>query len=157
MQDGTGGNGRLVAVVVTHRRLAQLQVTLPALLAAPRAALAAVVVVDNASDDGTPDWLATQTDPRLHVLRLDRNTGGAGGFEAGMRHAMAHHGPDWLVVMDDDARPDPGALAAFQALDLDGWDGIAAAVRHPDGTLCEMNRPTLNPFWHRAPRPAPCA
>ena len=40
MQDGTGGNGRLVAVVVTHRRLAQLQVTLPALLAAPRAALA---------------------------------------------------------------------------------------------------------------------
>ena len=149
MQNGTGGNGRLVAVVVTHQRLEQLRVTVPALLASGPGDLAAVVVVDNASDDGTPDWLATQTDPRLHVLRLDRNTGGAGGFEAGMRHAMAHHGPDWLVVMDDDARPDPGALAAFQALDLDGWDGIAAAVRHPDGTLCEMNRPTLNPFWHK--------
>ena len=25
---------------------------------------------------------------------------------------------------------------------------IAAAVRHPDGTLSEMNRCGLNPFWH---------
>ena len=149
MQNGTGGNGRLVAVVVTHQRLEQLRVTVPALLASGPGDLAAVVVVDNASDDGTPDWLATQTDPRLHVLRLPRNLGGAGGFAAGLRHAMDTLDPDWLVVMDDDARPEPGALAAFQTLELAGWDGIAAAVRHPDGTLCEMNRPTLNPFWHK--------
>lgn len=140
---------RLVAVVVTHNRLAQLQVTLPALLAAPADDLAAVLVVDNASDDGTGDWLAGQSDPRLSVLRSATNIGGAGGFENGLRHAVAHLSPDWVVVMDDDARPEPGALAAFHALDTGGLDGLAAAVFHPDGTLCEMNRPTLNPFWHK--------
>ncbi len=149
MQDQMGENGRLVAVVVTHRRLAQLQVTLAALLVAPARDLAGVVVVDNASGDGTAAWLATQQDPRLTVLTLPENCGGAGGFEAGMRQAMASMAPDWIVVMDDDARPEPGALAAFQALDLSGYDGFAAAVRHPDGTLCEMNRPTFNPFWHK--------
>ncbi len=149
MQSEQGANGRLVAVVVTHRRLAQLQVTLRALLAAAPGDLAAVLVVDNASDDGTPEWLAAQQDARLTVLRSAVNLGGAGGFEAGMRRAMETLSPDWIVVMDDDARPEPGALATFQALDLTGYDGLAAAVRHPDGTLCEMNRPTFNPFWHK--------
>ncbi|MCA2011482.1 glycosyltransferase [Cereibacter sphaeroides] len=145
----TGAQGRLVAVVVTYRRLEQLQVTLPALLAQAEEDLAAILVVDNASGDGTGAYLAAQQDPRVHVLTLPQNGGGAGGFEAGMRHAMTHLAPDWIVVMDDDARPAPGAMAAFHALDLDGYDGFAAAVRHPDGTLCEMNRPTFNPFWHK--------
>lgn len=145
----TGRKARLVAVVVTCNRLAQLQVTLPALLAAPAEDLAAVLVVDNASDDGTAAWLGAQTDPRLNILSSATNLGGAGGFETGLRHAVAHLHPDWLVVMDDDARPEPGALAAFHALDLSGIDGLAAAVFHPDGTICEMNRPTLNPFWHK--------
>ena len=150
MQSSTEvGNGRVVAVVVTHRRLAQLRVTLPALLASQPRDLSAVLVVDNASDDGTPEWLAAQSDPRLSVLRLDENRGGAGGFEAGMRAAIRDLSPDWIVVMDDDARPEPGAMAAFQALDLRGYDGFAAAVRHPNGALCEMNRPTFNPFWHK--------
>jgi len=142
-------NGRVVAVVVTHRRLAQLRITVTALLAQPDWALAAILVVDNASDDGTAAWLAGIADPRLHVVHSQRNLGGAGGFEMGMRRAMETLSPDWIVVMDDDARPEPGALAAFHALDLSGHDGFAAAVRHPDGTLCEMNRPTHNPFWHK--------
>lgn len=140
---------RLVAVVVTYCRLAQLQTTLRALLDHPPGALGAVLVVDNASDDGTPEWLDTLSDPRLTVLRSEVNLGGAGGFERGMRHAMAHLSPDWIVVMDDDGRPEPGALSVFHALNLAGYDGFAAAVRHPDGTICEMNRPTLNPFWHK--------
>lgn len=142
-------NDRLVAVVVTHCRLAQLQTTLGALLAQPARDLAAVLVVDNASDDGTPDWLASQGDARLTVVRSDTNLGGAGGFERGMREAMERLTPDWIVVMDDDARPEAGAFAAFHALDLSGYDGVAAAVRHPDGTICDMNRPTYNPFWHK--------
>jgi len=142
--------GRLVAVVVTHDRPAQLKTTVTALLAAPPADLAALLVVDNASEPPAAVTLRDLSDPRLSVLRLASNLGGAGGFEAGMRHAVTQLAPDWLVLMDDDARPEPGALAAFHRLDLTGWDAIAAAVRHPDGTLCEMNRPTLDPF--RRPR-----
>ncbi len=140
---------RLVAVVVAHNRLEHLKATLNALLDSPPALLAAVLVVDNACDDGTGAWLATVQDPRLHVMRSSVNLGGAGGFETGLRHAVAELSPDWLVVMDDDARPTPGALAAFHAMDLDSWDAVAGAAYHPDGSICEMNRPTFNPFWHR--------
>jgi GT2 family glycosyltransferase len=52
--------------------------------------------------------------------------------------------------MDDDARPEPGALGAFrdQAPAMDGWEALAAGVFYPDGAICEMNRPSRNPFWH---------
>ncbi|MGI3171694.1 glycosyltransferase [Pseudooceanicola sp. C21-150M6] len=144
------GAGRLVAVVVTYNRLDKLRPTLAALLATPGTELAAVVLVDNASTDGTEDWLAGQTDPRLTVLRPATNLGGAGGFAMGMAQAQALHDPDWMVLMDDDARPAEGGLAAFHALDLSRWDAVAAAVYFPDGRICEMNRPSRNPFWHGA-------
>lgn len=140
---------RLVAVVVTHDRLAKLQVTLARLLAASPADLDAVVVVENASSDGTAEWLARQEDPRLHVLALPDNRGGAGGFEAGMRWAVTRFDPAWLVLMDDDARPAPGALAAFHTLPDNRWDAVAAAVYFPDGALCPVNRPSYNPFGGR--------
>lgn len=50
--------------------------------------------------------------------------------------------------MDDDWRPEPDPFDAFRALDLAGWDAIGAAVLHPGGSICEMNRPYRNPFWH---------
>lgn len=140
----------LVAVVVTHNRLEKLQVTLARLLATAPQHLAAVLVVDNFSDDGTAGWLADQDDTRLYVLTSSANIGGAGGFEMGMRQAVARFDPDWIVVMDDDARPLPGALAAFHDADRSSHDAWAAAVRHPDGRICDINRPSVNPFWHRA-------
>lgn len=145
------GAGRLVAVVVTYNRLDKLRITLARLLDAPAAELEAVLVVDNASTDGTADWLATQDDSRLVVHRAAVNGGGAGGFETGMRLAMERFDPDWLVVMDDDARPAPGALAAFHATDRSGAEAWGAAVYYPgpDKRICDMNRPAVNPFWHR--------
>ena len=137
----------LVALVVTHNRLGQLQRTVQRLLESDPAHLQAVVICDNASTDGTGAWLAGFGDPRLDVLRLATNGGGAAGFEAGMRHAVARYDPDWLVVMDDDGRPHPGALARFHDLDVSRWDAVAAAVYTPGGAICEMNRPSRNPFW----------
>lgn len=140
----------LVAVVVTHNRLAQLRRTLGRLLDSGPDMLAAVLVVDNASSDGTGGWLADRDDPRLEVVTSPRNLGGAGGFELAMREAVARFNPDWILLMDDDGRPEPGALAAFHARDRSGWDAWAAAVRHPDGRICDINRPSINPFWNRA-------
>lgn len=144
----------LVAVVVTHNRQAQLQQTLDRLLASSADDLAAVVVVDNASTDGTAACLRACADARLRVETLPTNQGGAGGFAHGMRMARSLYDPDWIVVMDDDARPEADCLRRFRdsAEDgrLSGLDGVAAAVRHPDGAICRMNRPTLNPFAHPA-------
>lgn len=139
----------LIAVVVTYNRLPHLKATVARLLEAELAHLDRVLVVDNASTDGSHDWLASVADPRLSVLRLPENSGGAGGFEAGMRHAQAHWDPDWMVLMDDDGYPAPGALKSFHDADLDGIEAAAAAVYFPDGRICEMNRPSRNPFWHR--------
>jgi len=147
-QDQQAAAGRLVAVVVTYNRLDHLRLTLSRLLESPPGLLEAVVVVDNASTDGTGAWLDAQDDPRLAVLRQAMNLGGAGGFEAGMRHATERFDPDWIVVMDDDARPEPGALAAFHASDPVQWDAVAGAVYYPDGRICDMNRPSVNPFWN---------
>lgn len=140
--------GRLVAVVVTFNRLDKLQDTVVRLLESPAAELAALVVVDNASTDETAAWLADQSDARLDVVTSAVNRGGAGGFEMGLRRAVELHDPDWLVVMDDDARPAPGALAAFHAQPRPRDTALAAAVYFPDGRICEMNRPSVNPFWN---------
>lgn len=139
---------KLAAVVVTYNRLDELKITLARLR---DEAVDHIVVADNASGDGTAAWLADQDDPRLHVITLSDNRGGAGGFEAGMAAARDQFDPDWIVLMDDDARPCPGALAVFrdETANLDPDTGaVAAAVFYPDGALCEMNRPSRNPFWH---------
>lgn len=137
----------IAALVVTHDRLAKLRVTVARLLAED---LDHVVVFDNASGDGTAEWLAGLADPRLTVLRHPQNLGGAGGFARGLRHVAEVLDPDWTVVMDDDGRPVAGCIARFRALDLTGWDAVGAAVLTPQGNVCEMNRPYRNPFWHRA-------
>ena len=136
---------RIAAVVVTHNRRAQLAQTVERLL---EEGVDHLIVVDNASADGTRDWLAGLGDARLQVIALADNRGGAGGFAEGMRQAVAQLDPDWILVMDDDARPEPGTLLRFRAMALAGVGAVAAAVYKTDGGICDMNRPSLNPFWH---------
>lgn len=142
--------GRLVAVVVTFNRLAQLEVTVARLLQATPDALEKLIVINNASTDDTKAWLAAQTDARLVIHDSSKNLGGAGGFEIGMRLAAERFDPDWILVMDDDARPAPDALAVFQSHPRDGAIAWAAAAYFPGGGICDMNRPSLNPFWDGA-------
>ncbi len=140
---------RVAVVVVTYNRKAQLRRTVQRLLADD---IDDLVIVDNASTDGSTDFLWQIDDPRLHVIALPQNRGGAGGFEHGLREAVASYDPDWCLVMDDDARPEPGTLARFRreagALSAQGWEALAAGVFYPDGNICEMNRPSRNPFWN---------
>lgn len=137
----------VAALVVTHNRLDKLRTTLARLLGED---LDHILVFNNNSDDGTGGFLEEMVDPRLRVVHSGRNLGGAGGFEQGLRQAMRDLRPDWIVVMDDDGRPCPGAVARFRGMDLGPWDAIGAAVLTPSGAVCEMNRPYRNPFWHAA-------
>lgn len=137
----------LVAVVVTFNRLDKLKNTIAALL---EQTCDAIVVVDNCSTDGTRDWLAEEAKRHAHldVVLARENRGGAGGFETGVAHALETYDPDWMVLFDDDAYPKPGAFESFLKSDLSNVDSAAAAVRFPNGRICEMNRPSENPFWH---------
>lgn len=136
---------RLAAVVVTYNRLEQIRRTLSRLLTEP---CERIYIIDNGSTDGTREWLAELVDDRVRVILTASNLGGAGGFELGMRRATREDDPDWVVIMDDDARPYAGCLGQFLRADLSAWDAVSAAVFLGDGRICEMNRPTLNPFWH---------
>jgi len=114
----------------------------------------ALVVVDNGSSDGTREWLAEQESKHLHPVLLKENQGGAGGFATGLAYVRDNFDPDWVLLMDDDARPLPGAISAFNAIDLHACDAVVAAVFLPDGSISDMNRPLRNPFllnrnWRR--------
>ncbi len=104
--------GRVCAIVVAYNRAALLRECLMA-LRAQTPPPGALLVVDNASTDGTRAMLRAEF-PGATVLALAANGGGAGGFHAGMKWAYAQ-GYDWLWVMDDDARPAPDCLARLLA------------------------------------------
>ena len=138
----------ICAVVVTHDRRELLRECLAALQGQTRRC-DEILVIDNASSDGTGEMLAADF-PAVNVRRLDTNEGGAGGFYEGMRGAY-DGGFDWLWVMDDDTIPTPTALERL----LEGRDtasrlgeapvALASKVVWTDGRLHPMNgaRPAL--------------
>ena len=137
----------VVAVVVTYNRRELLQTTLAGIAAGIRVP-DAVVVVDNASTDGTAGYLRDYQGPLVtDVVTLNTNVGGAGGFVVGMERALLDHGADHVWIMDDDTEPQPAALA--EALDVssayeketgDTPAFIASRVVWTDGRDHPMNR-----------------
>ncbi len=99
---------RVVAVVVTWNRKELLARNLRAVLAQTRS-VDEILVVDNASTDGTPEMLAAEF-PTVRVVRLAGNAGAAGGMHVGAREGLAL-GADWLWLMDDDGVPAATCLA----------------------------------------------
>ena len=146
-------SARVVAVVVAYNRRDLLAEVLAA-LAVQESRVARVVVVDNASTDGSAD-VARAAGESVDLVELPRNTGGAGGFAAGMAVALADHGPDWLWLMDDDTVPGPGALRELLAAAAD-TDSVVAGSRVEwfDGTEHPMNTPRAKPFATRGEREA---
>lgn len=95
------------AVVVTCNRWSCLQQCLES-LKNQTVSLSNVVVLDNASADGTREAVAEHF-PWVTYIRMEENIGGAGGFSEGIRIAY-EKGYDWLWIMDDDAVPRLDAL-----------------------------------------------
>jgi GT2 family glycosyltransferase len=96
---------RVVALVVTHNRKELLVECLRALLNQWQR-LQKILVIDNASTDGTQELLAETgllSEYLILYHRLPKNLGGAGGFETGMRLAYEELDWDWIWLMDDDA------------------------------------------------------
>jgi rhamnopyranosyl-N-acetylglucosaminyl-diphospho-decaprenol beta-1,3/1,4-galactofuranosyltransferase len=131
---------RIVAVVVTHDRRELLQRLVRALL--DIAGLEEVLVVDNASDDGTGEWLAALGEGRVLGRTLADNTGGAGGFHEGLRWAV-ERGADLLWLMDDDGLPEPDCLDTLvrYAGDLDLWGPVVVDEARPDRLVFPIRKP----------------
>jgi GT2 family glycosyltransferase len=140
---------RVVAVVVTWNRRELLQESLAAVRGQSWAP-ATIVVVDNASTDGTTELLgsAYATELGLDVVHLRENTGGAGGFAVGVERALVHHA-DLVWLLDDDTVPSPTAAEELVRVWQEYPDGrpavLASKVVWSDGRDHPMNTPRPKP------------
>ena len=142
------------ALVLTRNRR---ELLLECLAALDRQAVpvSRIVVIDNASTDGTE---ASVRDlglgDRLVYRRLERNVGSAGGYSYGVEVARELPDVDWIWVMDDDAEP-PGdslerLLAAPAAADP-GTAALASAVVVPGGEVDTLHRGFTGRFLRALP------
>jgi len=140
---------RVCAVVVTYNRKDLLLECLEALRKQTRP-LEGMLIVDNASTDGTPETLLDSgyigelpptgiSEPwehehemknlhdgnplRVYYVRMPQNTGGAGGFHEGMKRAY-EKGYDWIWVMDDDVKSLENTLGSL----LEEVAGVGNAI-----------------------------
>lgn len=82
-----------------------------------------ILYVDNGSESAACEQVM-QKAPRCGVLRLEPNAGVAGGFNAGLRHAL-ENGADYVLILNNDTTVDP-AIADHL---------VAAAQAHPEAGL----------------------
>jgi dTDP-4-dehydrorhamnose reductase len=151
-------SAKIATVVVTFNRLALLEKTLAA-LAKQTVAGQTLFVVDNATTDGTTDFLS-QYQPKVSHIQLATNVGAAGGYHIGVKTAY-ESGADFIWAMDDDVVPDPDALERLlKAHDLLVASGVDAGflnsrVFAPSGDLLNVpdvdTRPSANGYsdWGR--------
>src|SRR5512146_2159979 len=108
-------------LIVTYNSAAHLERCLESVLGQDYAPLE-LVIVDNASTDGTREILA-RYEPRARILYNDRNNGFAGGQNQAIRQACG----EWLLVLNPDV-----VLSSDFVSEL-----VGTARRHPEaGTVC---------------------
>ena len=121
----------LAVVVVCHDSAGEVAATLAALGAQLRPG-DEVIVVDNASRDGTPDVVRAAA-PQATVVESKENLGFAGGCHAGARASRA----PLVFLLNPDAVPAAGCLDALRACAAErpGWGAWQALVTMADGEL----------------------
>jgi GT2 family glycosyltransferase len=111
---------------------------------------AETILVDNASTDGTVDWVRS-AHPEVTLVELERNLGVA-ARDQGLRRSAAQY----TMFLDSDAALTPGALPRMvEALDANpAWGLIGPRLLNDDGTVQLSSRrfpPLLLPFLRRPP------
>jgi len=108
-------NPKVIAVIVTYNRKELLKECITALLNQDYRNCD-ILVVDNASTDGTFDYISELLkNKRVIYKNTGANLGGAGGFNFGMKEAV-NLGCDFVWVMDDDCMVHTDSLTAGKFL-----------------------------------------
>lgn len=86
-----------------------------------------ILVVDNASTDGSAEAVRDKF-PGVELVVNTDNLGGTGGFNSGMRRALANRDYKYIWLLDNDAEVEPGTLRELvDAMEEDGTIGIAGS------------------------------
>ncbi len=130
----------MVIVVPTLNERTSLPLLLPRIFAAVPDA--EVLIVDDASSDGTGEWVEAEAkkDPRINLLRRAGPRGLGRAYVAGFAWAIGR-GPETVAQMDADGSHDPAMLPRMLAA-LDAAE-IAVGTRYVRGGA------TVNWPWYR--------
>ncbi len=143
-----GMKNKTIAVVVTHNRKELLRQCIDRLLRQEHVSCD-VIIVDNASTDGTQEMVLHQYNvPEVIYVNTGENLGGAGGFQYGVKKAVLL-GYQYVWIMDDDTLPEKTALYELFKTDreLNGkWGFLSSAAYWTDGSICRRNIPKRNIF-----------
>jgi GT2 family glycosyltransferase len=126
----------VAVVVLTHNRLHLLRQCVENVLARTSARTSEILIWDNASSDGTAEYLAGLSEPRLTVVAHPENIGHNGYAEAFERTTASH-----LVELDDDVVDAPQdwdrmLLEAFERIPRIGFLGADLAFdEHDEASL----------------------
>lgn len=119
--------GSVVAVVLTHNGGAVAIECLRSLRAADWPRLRCVLV-DNASEDGTSEAVASTFDD-VEIVRSATNRGYAGGNNLGFEQALS--GPcDYVLVLNDDTVIEPDAIRRLVCATVDGVGAAAPLITY---------------------------
>lgn len=115
-----------------------------------------LLVVDNASADGTPAMLRAEF-PQVRLIETGANLGFAGGNNAGLRELLARRpAPDYILLLNPDTEPLGDAIPRL-VRELEARPELAALgprLRYPDGAVQPSRRrfPTRATFlWESTP------
>lgn len=112
-----------VSTVIVNYNRAQMLLDCVSSVLGQNTAPAEVIVVDNASSDGSAEAVDEKFGERVRLIRLDENLGFAGGNNVGIRAAVS----DWVALINNDAVADPDWLCRMvRAADMDSDTGLVA-------------------------------
>ena len=131
---------KVATIVVTYNRKELLKENLDALL--KQTYKTDIYLIDNCSTDGTYDDLKDYIEKNnINYFKTEKNIGGAGGFNFGMKQLKGQN-YDYCWLMDDDTIPNIDSLKAHidAATKLkDKFSFLGSVVKWTDGNLCNMN------------------
>jgi len=126
----TASSPKLDICIVSWRTRDLLRAGLASVVDQPAAGR--IIVVDNASDDGTAEMVAREF-PSVHLLPNSRNL----GFAAGNNQAIRAASSPFLLLLNPDTEVSPGALGGFLEVFAEHprAGAVAAQLIFPDGSV----------------------
>lgn len=119
----SGGKATVEIIIPVYNQVEYTRKCLESLRQTTRTA-ASVIVIDNGSTDGTPEYLANL--PALTVIRNEKNRGCAAAWNQGIAASTG----EWVVVLNNDVVLTPGWLDGLLAAAVEiGLDIVSPALR----------------------------
>lgn len=141
-------------IVVTFNRKELLKKNIEALLEQEYSE-SDIFIIDNASTDGTEEYISEFIDnKKIIYINTGNNLGGAGGFNFGMKKVL-ELGYEYIWMMDDDTIPYKEALKELMEANdvLKGEYGFLSSIAlWKDETACRMNKQKITKDWYNKAR-----